>query len=163
LGAVEGVVHRLDPTLPLIEVTTLQETVAASAARERFLVVLLTGFAVVAAALAAIGTFGVLSESIARRRRELGVRVAIGASRAAVFGQVLRHGLLPALAGVAVGLLLAAGAVAALRGLLFEVEPLDPLTFAVCAGGLLVVSVLACLGPARWATRVDPTQALRSE
>lgn len=163
LDAVKGVVRGLDPALPLFEVTTLGEVVAASAARERFLVVLLAGFAGVAAALAAIGTFGVLSDSIARRRRELGIRVAVGASRAAVFGHVLRHGLLPALAGVAVGLVLATSVVTFLRSLLFEVEPLDPPTFAACAAALLAVSALACLGPARWATRVDPTKALRAE
>jgi len=162
---VEGIrrrVRELDPALPLFDVTTLEEVTAASVARERFLLALLTAFAGIAALLAGVGIFGVTLYSTMRRVREIGIRMAVGARRRSVIGLVLRRGLLPVLAGIGVGLTIAALLVRGLSALLFGVEPLDPLTYAGAAALLLVAGVLACLLPARWASRVDVVSVLRS-
>jgi ABC-type antimicrobial peptide transport system permease subunit len=120
-------------------------------------------FALAALALAAFGTYGVLSYAVTRRTGEMGIRMALGAQRRDVLGMVLRQGMAPVLAGLAAG---AASAVVIGRfveSLLFHVSPRDPLAFAVSGAVLLVVSVAACLVPARRATRVSPIEALRFE
>jgi ABC-type antimicrobial peptide transport system permease subunit len=135
-------------------------------AMERLFARLLSLFGLLAQVLAAVGLYGVLAWSVSRRTREIGIRMALGAGRAAVLRMVLRQGMALALAGVALGL---AGAYALSRyvggvaKMLYGVEPADPLTFGVIALFLTLVALLACYVPARRATKVDPMEALRYE
>jgi len=161
--AVEKVVHDIDPELPVARVATLDEMVARSISEPRFYMVLLGAFAAMAVFLAALGIFGVLSYSVVQRSREIGIRVALGAHPQDVLRMVLGHAAGLALVGVLVGL---AGALAlsrAIRSLLFELSPTDPLTLGSMAVLLGAVALLASYLPARRATRVDPLIALRSE
>jgi len=163
VGSVRQRVHDLDPALPLFDVTTLEEVMASSMARERFLLALLAAFAGVATLLAAVGIFGVTYYSAVRRVREIGVRVALGARLGSVVALVVRRGISPVLAGIVAGFVLAAVVVRGMSVVLFEVEPLDPLTYAGAAALLLLAGLLACVPPARWASRVDVVSALHTE
>lgn len=136
---------------------------AESIAQPRFMLLLVTTFAIIAVTLAVIGMYGVISYSVSQRERELGIRMALGAPRVAVRRMVLKQGMLLAVVGTAVGLVGASGMTKFLDTLLFEVEPTDPLTFGAVAAGLLAAALLACYVPAQRATRVDPMVALRSE
>jgi putative ABC transport system permease protein len=162
-SAVRAQVHAIDPELPVDTARPLSEVVHESVAEPRFRTLLLGGFAVTALVLAAIGVYGLISYSVTQRTREIGIRVALGASARQVVGPILREGLTLALAGIAIG---AAGAVAATRfleSLLFGVAPTDPLTFAAVSGLLLLVAVIASYIPSRRALRVDPLVALKAE
>lgn len=156
-------VAAIDPTLPLFDVTTLEAELAASVGKERYLLVLLTLAAVVALLLASVGIFGVVWYATTRRVREIGIRMALGARAGAVMALVIRGGLRPVVLGAAVGVVAAGVMARTMSSLLFEVEPLDPLTFAVVLAIVLVSATGACVLPARWATRVDQTSALRAE
>jgi putative ABC transport system permease protein len=112
--------------------------------------------------LAAIGLYGVVSYAVSQRTAEIGVRMALGATRADVCRLVVMQGLRPAVAGVGVGIVAALFAVRLLRTLLFGVTPLDPLTFAIVPPALLAVAALACYVPALRAVRLNPTRALRA-
>ncbi len=129
----------------------------------RFTMRLFAGFALLALVLASIGLYGVVSYSVSQRTREIGVRIALGAGRRSVLGMVLRQALGLATAGVALGLLAAAAGTRAMGSLLYEVSPLDPLTFGVVALVLVAVALLAAWVPARRAVGVDPVVALRGE
>jgi putative ABC transport system permease protein len=153
----------IDPALPLYDVTTLEELVSFSVARERFLLALLAASALVALALATVGIGGVVSQSTARRVREIGIRMALGAEARSVVALVVREGMRPVLGGIAAGALAASVLARAMSGLLFEVEPLDPYTFFGVAALVAGAALLACLLPARSAAGVDATRALRSE
>jgi putative ABC transport system permease protein len=153
----------LDPALPLYDVTTLEDVVSASVGRERFLLALLAGSALVALALATIGIGGVVSQSTARRVREIGIRMALGAEMRSVVALVVREGMRPVVSGILLGVLAAALLARAMSGLLFDVAPLDPGTFAGVAALVTGAALLACLLPARAAARVDASRALRSE
>jgi putative ABC transport system permease protein len=153
----------LDPALPLYDVTTLDDVVSASVGRERFLLALLAGSALVALALATIGIGGVVSQSTARRVREIGIRMALGAEMQSVVALVVREGMRPVVSGIGVGVVAAALLARAMSGLLFDVAPLDPGTFAGVAALVTGAALLACLLPARAAARVDASRALRSE
>ena len=162
-GAVVREVRALDPNLPVADVKTLDEVVSQAVARPRFYLSLLALFAAAGLALAAIGIFGVLSYTVAQRRREIGIRIALGAQPAAVLRNVMAGALRLAASGLVLGL---AGALAlsrAIRGLLFEVSAADPATFLAVALTLGAAAALASWLPARSATRVDPASALRSE
>lgn len=163
ISAVRGVVRGLDPALPLTKIRALDDVVAASQSRSRFLTLLLTSFAGVALTLAAIGIYGVISYSVAQRTREFGIRMALGAQHGAVLGQVLKGGLLLIIGGVVIGLAGAFGLTRFLSGFLFGVTPTDPITFAGVSLLLGIVALLACYIPARRATRIDPLVALRTE
>lgn len=156
-------VAAVDPDLPLHDVATLAERTDRLLAGPRFRGGLLALFAGLALLLAAVGVYGVLSQLVARRTREMGVRIALGARRGQVVALVVRRALAMALAGVAVGALGAWSVTGVLSSQLFGVDPADPLAFAVAAGLLLAAGVLAALLPARRATRVDPMRVLRVE
>ena len=157
-------VYSVDGSLPVASVRTLDEIVARSISQPRFYMTLLTVFASVALALAAIGIFGVLSYAVAQRTREIGIRMALGAHHRTVLGLIVREALLMAgggvLIGVAAAFLLTEWLVSAL---LFETSPHDPGTFALVATVLTLVTLAAAYVPARRATRVDPIVALRAE
>ncbi|HVO12426.1 MAG TPA: ABC transporter permease [Vicinamibacteria bacterium] len=160
---VERVVHGLDPQLPVAGVATLDQILARSVSEPRFYMLLLGCFAGVALFLAALGLFGVMSYAVSQRTRELAVRMALGARRGELLKMVLRDAALLSAVGVGAGLLGALLASRAIAAMLFALSPTDPATLAAVAALLLAVALLAAWLPARRATRVDPTIALRAE
>jgi putative ABC transport system permease protein len=163
LGAVRREVSAADKELAVFSVATMEQLLSDSVALRRFSMLLLGVFAALAVALAGVGIYGVVSYSVAQRTREIGVRVALGARPRDVLRLVLGRGLGLAAAGIALGL---AGGMALTRvisSLLFGVGARDPVTFATTAALLAAVALLACLAPARRATKVDPMVALRYE
>jgi putative ABC transport system permease protein len=160
---VKDTIRELDASLPVADVRTMDDVVGGALSTPRFTSVLLSIFAGLALTLSAIGIYGVLSYVVSRRTREIGIRVAIGAGRAEVLKMVLGSGVSLALAGIAVGLVLAFAVTRLLRGLLHGVTPADPATFALVAGVLTAVAALASAVPAWRASRVDPVIALKSE
>jgi putative ABC transport system permease protein len=163
VAAVRDAIRGFDSELPIDDIQTLEHRIAQSFAREQFNALLVGLFSALALMLAAVGLYGVLSFAIVQRTRDIGIRIAIGAERGGVLKLVLGQGLKMAVAGVAVGLLGAFGITRLVRGLLFNVSPIDPLTFVFAGAVLLSVATLACWIPARWATSVDPIIALRHE
>jgi predicted permease len=161
-GAIRNEIRQMDATLPVASVRSMHEVVAAALATPRLTGFLLGAFAAVALALAAVGIYGVLAYVVSQRTAEIGIRLAIGASRSQVLGMVLGQGLALGAAGVAVGLLGAFALTRLMQGLLYEVGPHDPFTFVVVAAALLLVALVASFLPARRATRVSPTVALRA-
>jgi putative ABC transport system permease protein len=153
----------LDPAIPLYDVTTLDAMVSSSVSRERFLLVLLAAAAFVALALATVGIGGVVSQSTAHRVREIGIRMALGAEGRSVVGLVVREGMRPVVAGIAVGAAAAAILARAMSGLLYDVEPLDPETFLAVAAIMTLAALVACFVPARTAAGVDAARTLRSD
>jgi predicted permease len=161
--SMRSVLREVDKDLPVQSIATMNSIMAATTSEPRFQARLLGTFAVLALALAMVGTYGVLAYFVAQRTREIGVRMALGAQRTNVFRMLLRNALAIAGAGIVIG---AAGAVAATRVLanfLFEVKPLDPEVFALVALMLVLAAICACYIPARRAMRVDPMVALRYE
>ena len=156
-------VREIDPDVPVTEQATMQQVIDRPAASRRFPLALLGTFAALALLLAAVGIYAVTAYGVAQRTREIGVRMALGAQPRAIAGLVLRQSFRPIIAGLAVGLVGAVLTALAMRTLLFDVAPLDPPTFAAVSLLLSAVAFLACLLPARRATRVDPMIALRSE
>jgi predicted lysophospholipase L1 biosynthesis ABC-type transport system permease subunit len=161
LTAVGAEVRALEPNLPLPELRTVAETVSGSLYAARMGARLLAAFGVLALLLAAIGVYSVISYGVAQRTREIGVRMALGASSSEVQGLVLKRGLRLVALGVGVGLGLAAFAGRFLESFLYGVRGHDPLTFVVVAVILTAVAFLACFLPARRATKLDPLAALR--
>ena len=160
-GAVRAAIGEIDPALAIFGVEPLAETLSASIGTERFLRLVLVIFAALALVLAAIGIHGVLSYAVAQRTREIGIRIALGASSRGVTRLVLGQGLLLTLSGLGVGIVLAAVVARSLAGLLFGVQPTDPATFAGSLAVLAVVAAIAIWLPARRAVRVDPILAIR--
>jgi len=156
-------VRGMDKDLPVTDVATLPDIVEASVAQPRFRTFLLGLFAAMALTLAAIGIFGVISYSVSCRTSEIGIRVALGASRRAILWMVLRETLVLTLAGLAVGVPAALAATRLLEHMLFGVSIHDPVTLASVAFGLSAVAALAGYVPARRAMRVEATVALRHE
>jgi putative ABC transport system permease protein len=157
----------VDPQQPVYRIRTMNEFLASSLERRRLSMLLLAIFASAALALAAIGIYGITSYSVAQRSQEMGVRMALGASRGGILRLVLGQSLTLAAVGVVAGLIgsfILTGLLASmLSGMLFNTTAIDPLTFAAVAGILIAVTVLASYLPARRATRVDPMVALRYE
>jgi len=163
VAAVKKVVADLDPDQPVTDVMTMDQVLTESTGDQQAYARLLGIFAGLALVLAMIGIYGVMAYFVADRTHEIGVRVALGAQRAAVFGLVVKLGLKLAVLGVAVGAGLALGVTRLLAQSLFGVKPTDPATFSVVALTLVSVALLACYIPARRATKVDPMVALKYE
>ena len=161
--SVEAVVRELDRDAPVSNVITMEQAVSAQFAAPRFYLLLLVVFAAVAVLLAAVGVYGVISYSVARRTREIGVRLALGARRGKVFGLIVRQGMRLALIGGVIGLAGALVVTRFLRTLLFGVQPTDPATFVLGTVTLAVVALVACAIPARRAAGVEPATVLRGE
>jgi putative ABC transport system permease protein len=162
-GALREAVRAVDRDQPVVAMTTLDDVVARALGAPRLRTHLLSTFALLAAALAAIGLYGVLAFAVSQRMHELGVRIAFGARPREIFGLVTARALRLAATGIVLGVIAAAALTRLLASLLFEVDPLDPLAFAAAPALLLAVALLASIGPARRATRVDPLVALRAE
>jgi predicted permease len=160
---VQSVVRSMDGTLPVVGLRSMDEVFIESVSRPRFLALLLAIFAAVALLLAAVGAYGVLSYLVTARRREIGVRMALGADRATVLRMVLAQGLTLISIGLLVGIAGALGLTRLLTSLLFGVRPADPLSLLAGAVFITIVGTVACLLPARRATRVDPIHVLRTE
>jgi len=163
LTEVRDAIWEINPNLPLTGVRTLEELTARSMARTSFSLVMLGIAATVALLLGAIGIYGVISYVVSQRTRELGVRLALGASPSDVQGMVLRRGLVLAGLGVGIGLAAAVGLTRVMEALLYGIDPVDPLTFGSVALALTSVALLASWIPARRAARVDPVEAIRYE
>jgi predicted permease len=163
VAAIRRAVQSLEPNLPVFRVKTLEEQVDETLGQERLVATLASLFGVLALLLAGAGLYGVLSYSVSRRTRELGIRMALGAKRSDVLSLVLRQGMTVALTGIFVGLAAAFALTRFVSSLLFGVSTTDFMTFAGVASGLVVVGLFACYIPARRATKVDPVIALRAE
>jgi putative ABC transport system permease protein len=162
-GAVRDAVRAVDPTVPVYNTGTMDQRITASLSQTRFSTMLLSVFGAIALLLAAIGVYGIISYGVTQRVQEIGIRIALGAQNRDVLSMVVRHGAVLAGLGLAVGLAGALALTRLLAGLLFQVSPTDPPTFAIGVVVLTCVAVLAAALPARRAARVDPVVALRSE
>lgn len=163
VAAVKRVVQAIDSDQPIGQITTMDEAVAASLATRRLTMVLLGAFAVLALVLASVGLYGVMALTVTQRTRELGIRMALGAARANIFRLVLGHGVSLVGVGIVIGLVGAIAVGRALMSLLYNVGALDTGAVITAVFSLLTVALIACLVPARRATRVDPIVALRTE
>jgi putative ABC transport system permease protein len=161
--AARNVIRNIDPEQPVGEVSTMEGLLARSIARSRFNAMLLSVFSLVAMVMAAVGIYGVMSYSVQQRTHEIGVRMALGAQGTDVLRLVVKQGVILGLVGVGAGLLASYGLTRLIVSLLFEVPATDTSTFAAVAGGLFLVTLIACYLPARRATKVDPLVALRYE
>ncbi len=161
--SIVGLVRALDPELAVANIRTMDEVVSNSVAERRLTMVLLTMFAAAALLLAAVGIYGVIAYGVTQRTQEIGIRMALGAQRGDVLRMVVKQALVLALAGIVVGGMGALLLTRLMQGLLFQVKPADPVTFAVVSGLLAAVALLASYIPGRRATRVDPVIALRAE
>ena len=162
-AAARAQVREVDPNLPLYELQTLDEVVSASVSQPRFYMLLLGGFAAVALILAAIGMYGVIAYGVSQRSREIGVRMALGASRDRVIRMVVKQALMLAIFGAVFGLGMALVATRGMQSLLFGVSAIDPGIYVAVAAVLVLVAGLASYLPARRAARTDPQLALRGE
>ena len=156
-------VRLIDPQMPVYDLSTMEQAVSESVSQPRFYMVLLSAFAALALLLAALGIYGVISYSVSQRTRELGIRIALGATQDRVMRLVLGHGLMLTVVGVSVGLLGAYWLTRVVAALLYGVEATDVVTFAGVALVLLGVASLASYFPARRAALVDPVIAMRAE
>jgi ABC-type antimicrobial peptide transport system permease subunit len=165
LAAAQRAVREVDPTQPVVSLRTMTEVIEASPslALRRFVGALLNTFAGLALLLALVGVYGIVSSSVNRRTREIGLRAALGATRGELVALVLGQGARLAVAGVVVGLVAAVGVARFLRGLLFGVQPADPMVLVLAGLALSATALLASWGPARRAVKIDPMSALRFE
>lgn len=162
-NSLRSLVHNVDPNQPITAIRSMDENIAQSISQPRFRTVLLAVFAGIALVLAAVGIFGVMAYSVAQRTRELGLRIALGASRGRILQLVLAHGVRLTLVGVAIGLAATFLLTRYVSSLLFNVPAYDPMTLVGVVAALVVISLCACYLPARRATLVDPIVALREE
>jgi putative ABC transport system permease protein len=163
MTALRSTIRAVDPDVPVYDVQSLADRVAESVGPTRFYTVLASVFAIIAVALGAIGVYGVLADAVSRRRRELGIRVALGAAPKTLVGGVLMDGAKLAAVGVGVGLLASFWTGSALRALLVDVGARDPISLVGSAVVFGVVALIASLGPAARAVRADPIEALRAD
>ena len=162
-SAVASAIHGLDSDLPMYNVRTMQQRLDESLARRKFSMALLTAFAALALVLATIGVYGVIAYLVNQGTRELGIRIALGASQRNILGLVVRHGMSLALTGVGIGVAGAFALTRLMQSLLFGVKATDALTFAAIPVLLTLIALLTSLIPARRAARIDPMVSLRSE
>jgi hypothetical protein len=160
---VRGIVAAADTNLPLFDVRTQTEQIEQTLFKERLMSRLSSFFAILALVLACIGLYGLLSYEVARRTRELGIRMALGAQKRDLMRLVVRHGLTLALVGAMIGIGASMAVTRLMASMLYGVRPNDPATFAVVSVLLLLVAFAACSIPARRAMRIDPMVALREE
>jgi putative ABC transport system permease protein len=163
ISAVRAVMSDVEPNQPIHNMMTMEQRLANTTNSRRLNTTLLGSFAGVALLLAAVGIYGVMSYSVTQRRREIGVRMALGAQKSDVLGLIVRGGLRLALAGIGIGLVGALALTRYLSSLLYSVKATDPLTFVGVSLILLFVALLACWLPARRAAQIDPMEALRYE
>ena len=163
MPVVRSLVARVDPSAGIDVMLPMEQIVAASLTRQRFYALMLGVFAAIAAALGAIGTYGVLAYTVARRTNEIGIRMALGAQRGDMLRMVLRRGAILAIIGIVVGLAGAAGLSRSLTAMLYGLTPLDPTTYVAVTSLFAVVTTLASYVPARRAAKVDPMDAIRCE
>jgi hypothetical protein len=165
-GLADGIrqsIAAVDPMLPIAKMESMADVQAASLAQQRFMMSVVAGLGVVALLLAALGIHGLIASSVSERRRELGIRLALGATARQVLEDVVRPGIVLAAVGVAIGGAAALAVVRLLRSFLWGVTPTDPTTFAVVAATLLVIAVVASVIPALRVLRLDPSMTLRAE
>jgi len=162
-AALRQAVWSIDPEVPLARISTMNQVLREAVARPRFLAVLLSLLSGLALTLACVGVYGVVSYGVAQRTREMGIRMALGARPGAIVALVMREGMVPAVAGIAVGIVVALFATRLATSLLFDVTPTDPATFAAVTAILGGAALLAAWLPARRATRVDALDSLRAE
>ncbi len=162
-AAIRREIRELDPDLPLYNVRTMDDRVDESLARRRFSMLLLTIFACLALGLATIGIYGVIAYLVSQGTREVGIRIALGATPGGILMLIVRQGLVITLLGIALGVIGAFALTPFMRSLLFGIEATDPATFGVIAGLLTLIALVATYVPARRATRIDPVVAMRSE
>jgi putative ABC transport system permease protein len=163
LNAVHGAIATVDPDVAVYDVRTMRQQVDDSVAQSRLRSALLAVFSIVALILASLGVYGVIACSVAERKKEIGIRIALGASPSEVRSVVLGQGLKLTAIGLALGLAGAAAATRLIQGFLFGVSASDPLTYAATCAVFVAVALLASYLPARRAMRVDPMTALREE
>ncbi|HEV2193971.1 MAG TPA: ABC transporter permease [Candidatus Acidoferrum sp.] len=161
--AVTGAIHQAAPDLPVVDVMSMNEIIAQSVSPQRFNMLLLACFAGLALVLAAVGIYSVLSYTVRRRVREIGIRMALGASNQDVIRMILADGLKPILFGVVLGLAAALALSRVVSSLIYGVRATDPLTFAAVSVLLLLVGIFATILPAYRATRIEPVRILREE
>jgi ABC-type antimicrobial peptide transport system permease subunit len=162
-GALANAIRSVDAEQPVYDARTLEAVVDRSVAQRWLQTVLLGSFAVIAVLLASIGVYGVIAYTVGQRRREFGIRLALGASRSAIVGLVMGRGVLLFVCGAAIGLAAAAASARLLASLLFNVSGFDLISLGVSTAILFAVALAACGVPARRAARVDPSLALRAE
>jgi putative ABC transport system permease protein len=163
MPAVRSLVNRVDSAAGIDVMLPMEQLVASSLTRQRFYAILLGLFAAIAAVLGAIGIYGVLAYAVSQRAQEIGIRMALGAERSAVLRMVLRRGTVLTMIGIVLGLAGAAGLTRYLSGMLYDLTPLDPATYAAVAILFAAVALVASYVPARRATQVNPVVALRCE
>ena len=156
IQAIRGIVHDLDPALPVFDVQSLDTIVAGSLARPRFMTVLLSLFAAIGLLLGASGIYGVLSYTVSRRTQELGIRRALGAPPSRLMGDVLRQGMQPVVLGLILGLAASLWTAGLLESQLFGVSPTDAVTYLAVAVAVVSIALAACILPARRALRGEP-------
>jgi ABC-type antimicrobial peptide transport system permease subunit len=161
--ALRQAIRRVEPSLAVFDVRTMATHVRDASLLPRLTWALSATAGAVAAVLAMIGVYGVVSSTVIMRRRELGIRLAIGAQPQTLLAMIVRQGVTLAFIGTAVGLLTASVVTRFAASLLYDVKPTDPVTFAAVAGFLMAVTLVACALPARAAARVNPVEALHAE
>ncbi len=163
MPAVRAIIRELDPDLPVVDAVAMEAVVADSMARDRFLMLLLTSFAVVALVLAVVGVYGVTAQAARQRLPEFGLRMALGARARDILGLTLRRGLSLVIIGLVLGVAAALMATRAMVGLLYGISPNDPATFLTVISLMIAAGLGASWLPARRAARLDPATTLRAE